>query len=93
MTERCEPGTDHVPPTWAEQFDFNQVTDANDPMLLPGALKYGGIYGLVPLCDKGETRLVNARRTGKFALAGKARTVTLTEAKETPAALVEWLVK
>jgi hypothetical protein len=38
-------------------------------MLLPGALKYGGVYGLVPLCDKGESRLVNARKTGRFALA------------------------
>src|SRR5690606_34227222 len=31
------------------QFDFDRVTGDTDPMLLPGALKYGGIYAFVPL--------------------------------------------
>jgi len=31
------------------EFDFDKVTRPDDPMLLPGALKYGGVYGFVPL--------------------------------------------
>ena len=38
-------------------FDFDQVKDGLDPMMLPGALKYGGICGFVPLCDSGRTLL------------------------------------
>lgn len=76
-----------------EGFDFDKVTEAGDPMLLPGALKYGGIYAFVPLCDKGETFLVNARKTGKYDLAKKTAGVTLSEEKKSPAEMVEWLVK
>jgi hypothetical protein len=39
--------------------DFNKVTDDHDSMMLPGALKYGGIAGFVPLCDSGKTNLYN----------------------------------
>lgn len=76
-----------------DQFDFDRVADANDPMLLPGALKYGGIYGLVPLCDNGESRLANARKAGRFALAAKTEGVTLSEEREVATALARWLVK
>jgi dienelactone hydrolase len=31
-------------------FSFDQVRSCDDPMMLPGALKYGGIEGLVRLC-------------------------------------------
>jgi hypothetical protein len=34
-------------------FDFDRVRGAGDLlMLLPGALKYGGVHGLLPLCDE-----------------------------------------
>jgi dienelactone hydrolase len=40
-------------------FDFNK--DAEDPLhMLPGALKYGGIYGLIPLCTASRTLLWNS---------------------------------
>jgi len=32
---------------------LRSVTDAHDPMMLPGALKYGGVQGFIPLCDSG----------------------------------------
>jgi hypothetical protein len=76
-----------------DQFDFDQVKEANDPMLLPGALKYGGIYAFVPLCEKGETMLVNARKTGKFDLAKKSAGVTLSEEKKSPEDLAAWVAK
>jgi hypothetical protein len=42
------------------QFDFDRVKDDPDDRLLPGALKYGGVYGFAPLCDSGDTLIVNA---------------------------------
>ncbi len=41
-------------------FDFAKITKTDDPMMLPGALKYGGLDAFVKLCgDKGVT-VVNA---------------------------------
>ncbi len=41
-------------------FDFAKITKPDDPMMLPGALKYGGLDAFVKLCgDKGVT-VVNA---------------------------------
>ncbi|HEX8912429.1 MAG TPA: hypothetical protein VF796_08715, partial [Humisphaera sp.] len=74
-------------------FDFDKVTEGGDEMLLPGALKYGGVYGFLTLADKGQTLAVNARKTGKFDLAKKVPAVELDEKGRESAALVEWLVK
>ena len=38
-------------------FEFTAVRDPFDPMMLPGALKYGGIAGLLPLLTSGQTQL------------------------------------
>jgi hypothetical protein len=38
-------------------YDFTQVHDADDEMMLPGALKYGGLLGFVPLTTTGATEL------------------------------------
>jgi dienelactone hydrolase len=35
-------------------FDFDRVTDGHDPPMIPGALKYNGVAGLIPLCDTGR---------------------------------------
>ena len=41
-------------------FDFAKITKTDDPMMLPGALKYGGLEAFAKLCgDKGVT-LFNA---------------------------------
>ncbi len=62
-------------------FDFDQVTDPSEEMMLPGALKYGGIYGFVPLCDFGRTTMFNARKTGTFDRAAAVKGVTLNVEK------------
>lgn len=36
-------------------FDFDQVKRPDDAMMLPGALKYGGIHGFLPLCPNRDT--------------------------------------
>jgi hypothetical protein len=38
-------------------FSFGDITDVTDPMLLPGALKYGDLDGLVALAAPGTLRL------------------------------------
>lgn len=38
-------------------FDFHQVKRPDDAMMLPGALKYGGMHGLLPLCNVGHTSI------------------------------------
>lgn len=43
------------------QFDFDKITNDDDPMLLPGGLKYGGICGFLPLRTNGRTMVANAR--------------------------------
>jgi hypothetical protein len=41
-------------------FDFDRVTSGDDEMLLPGALKYGGVHAFLALCTKGETEVYAA---------------------------------
>jgi hypothetical protein len=38
-------------------FDFDRVHSSRDEMMLPGALKYGGINGFLSLCTFGETEV------------------------------------
>src|SRR5439155_13136248 len=44
-------------------FDFDQIRSDSDEMLLPGALKYGGTRGVLPLCATGRTVICGAART------------------------------
>jgi dienelactone hydrolase len=41
-------------------FAFSKITNTNDPMMLPGALKYGGIGGLAALAVPGPLELGGA---------------------------------
>jgi hypothetical protein len=45
-----------------DRFDFDQIKDPSDPRILPGALKYGGVFGFARLCTGGRTLLTNAPR-------------------------------
>jgi dienelactone hydrolase len=47
-----------------ERFDFDQIKDATDPRVIPGALKYGGVFGFARLCagDGSRVVLTNAPR-------------------------------
>lgn len=74
------------------QFDFDQVRDDSDPMLLPGGLKYGGIYAFVPLFNNGRSLITNARETGSIARARGVPGVTIEQAQRDVASLVEALL-
>ncbi|MCS7166132.1 MAG: hypothetical protein RMI91_12590 [Gemmatales bacterium] len=46
-------------------FDFHQIKSVQDEMLLPGGLKYGGLFGFVPLCTRGATMLFQPSQQSK----------------------------
>ncbi len=74
-------------------FDFDQVKDSADSMMLPGAAKYGGIYAFVPLCTHGETSVADARKTGKWDLAQRTAGITMKEDKQSEEQMVDWLLR
>jgi len=46
----------------ANGFSFDKVKTTDDPMMLPGAVKYGGLYALTGLAAPGELYLHNLDR-------------------------------
>jgi len=83
-----------------DQFRFESITKTDDPRMLPGAVKYGGIGAFLALCAPTETLAHNHKGTasGKvskaaFAAAGAADSLTRADAKWAPAKVVEWLLK
>jgi dienelactone hydrolase len=82
----------------ANAFRFDGLRDTNDPMLLPGAVKYGGLPALAGLCAPGEVYVHNERGTG---LDGWTRDVyqampgklELIEDKASPETVVAWLLR
>lgn len=82
------------------QFDFAKITDPADPMMLPGAVKYGGMGAFLALCAPGEVLVHNHKgtETGRasreaYEAAGAANKLTRSPDKLDPAKVVEWLVK
>jgi hypothetical protein len=52
-----------------EGFGFSRVKAASDPMMLPGALRYGGIGGLAALAAPGSLMLFGVRDAARAELA------------------------
>jgi dienelactone hydrolase len=82
------------------QFRFENIKDTADPMILPGAVKYGGLPAFLALCAPGEVLVHNHKgtATGKLPKAaydavGAADKLTRSEEKLDDAKVVEWLVK
>jgi hypothetical protein len=46
------------------QFRFEAIKDTKDPMLLPGAVKYGGVPAFLGLCAPSPVFAYNHRGTG-----------------------------
>jgi len=81
-----------------DQFDFDKVAAAGesaepDPMLLPGALKYGGIYNFASVCDRWDMLLCNARKTGRFDAAAKNTHITIDEHGREPDSMIDWVLR
>ncbi len=82
------------------QFQFENITDVADPMMLPGAVKYGGMGAFLALCAPGEVLVHNHKGTGTgqvaraaYDAAGAANKLTRSAEKLDAAKVVEWLVK
>ena len=82
------------------QFRFETIKTTDDPMLLPGAARYGGLGAYLALCAPGAVLVHNHRGTssGKlskaaYAAAGATDRLTRVNEKLPPEKVVEWLMK
>lgn len=83
-------------------FRFEQITDMNDEMMLPGGLKYGGLLTLASLAAPHELLLHNTARFGPgsftflaaaYEAAGQPRNLQRREEAMEPGAVVDWLLR
>jgi dienelactone hydrolase len=81
-------------------FRFEKVRDAGDEMMLPGALKYGGLPALAALAAPGELLLHNHQGTGAgqwlpaaYKAAGHADRLQRHAQKQTAEQVVAWLLR
>ena len=81
------------------QFRFEAIKNINDPMLLPGATKYGGLGAFLALCAPGEVLVHNHKgtSTGKlpqaaYAASGAKDKLTRVNEKMDAAKVIEWVV-
>lgn len=81
-------------------FRFEQVKDFDDEMMLPGALKYGGLPAFAALSAPHPFLLHNAADTGVARLAraayrasGGEEKLDLQEGKLAPEKVIEWLLR
>jgi pimeloyl-ACP methyl ester carboxylesterase len=82
------------------QFGFEKIEKTDDPMMLPGAVKYGGLGAFLALCAPGEVLVHNQMGSGTgqlsraaYEAAGAANKLTRSAEKLDAAKVVEWLVK
>jgi dienelactone hydrolase len=82
------------------QFRFENITKTDDPMMLPGAVKYGGLPAFLAMCAPSEVLAHNHKgtATGKlpkaaYEAAGANAKLVRKEEKLLPAQVIEWLVK
>jgi hypothetical protein len=93
---------DHVSRTAVDLngFNFANVKDFDDEMMLPGALKYGGLLTLAGTIAPHELYLHNAKGTGSAAhltaayqAAGQASKLERRDEKSTALDAVNWLLR
>jgi pimeloyl-ACP methyl ester carboxylesterase len=82
------------------QFRFETITDTADPMMLPGAVKYGGLPAFLALCAPGEVLAHNHRGTATGRLpeaaydsAGEGGKLIREQERLEDMKVVEWLVR
>lgn len=82
------------------QFRFDKVATVSDEMMLPGALKYGGLPAFAALCAPGELFVHNHQATGSgqwlkvvYKAAGKPDRLERLSEKASAERTVDWLVR
>ena len=83
-----------------DEFRFERVRTTTDEMMLPGALKYGGLGALLALVAPAELFLHNHRGSGTgqwvkpvYAAAGATEKLKQEPLKESTEKVVEWLLR
>jgi dienelactone hydrolase len=83
-----------------DQFDFDKVKDTGDEMMLPGALKYGGLTALAALGVPGELYLHNFRDykghswvEDAYKAAGAAGKLSTSTARAPEEKVIDWLLR
>jgi dienelactone hydrolase len=83
-----------------EQFHFDKVRTTTDEMMLPGALKYGGLSAFAGLCAPAELYVHNHRSSGlglwlkpAYKAAGKPDTYQHLADRAAADKVVEWLLR
>ena len=81
-------------------FRFEQILSMNDEMMLPGALKYGGLPALAALCAPHELFLHNTKGAGSarwleaaYQADGQAKNLIRTETRVDPQKVVDWVIR
>jgi hypothetical protein len=81
------------------RFRFDLVTTTSDPMMLPGAVKYGGLGAVLALAAPADVFVHNHAGTGigllaegSYAAAGAAQKLVRHQDKQDDAAVVRWLL-
>jgi hypothetical protein len=81
-------------------FTFEKVKTTNDPMMLPGAIKYAGLYALTGLAAPGELYLHHMDTPTKaswlsdsYAAKNAAGNLVQKAEKAEPDAVADWLLK
>lgn len=81
------------------QFRFESVKATDDPMMLPGAVKYGGLPAFLALCAPGAVLAHNHKGTASgelpraaYAAAGAADKLTRANEKLPQEKVVKWLL-
>ncbi|MFL5339842.1 MAG: alpha/beta hydrolase [Gemmataceae bacterium] len=83
-----------------DEFRFDKITKTDDPMMLPGAVKYGGLSAFMALCAPGEVFFHNHAGTssGKitraaYAAAGAEDKLKRQPRPAKPEEVVEWITR
>ncbi|MCZ2340230.1 MAG: acetylxylan esterase [Bacteroidales bacterium] len=81
------------------QFRFDAITKLDDPMMLPGAVKYGGLGAFLALCAPRPTLVWNHAGTGigktakaAYAATGAKDHLTLQKGGMIPEDVVKWIL-
>ncbi len=82
------------------RFRFEEIAKTDDPMMLPGAVKYGGLGAFLALCAPMPVLVHNNKGTGvgrtakaAYKSAGVPDAITVAGDKLEEAKVIEWLVK
>lgn len=83
-----------------DQFSFDKVQTTSDEMMLPGALKYGGMQGFAALCAPGEFYGHNRRNAepgpmakAGYLAAGQPDNLQVRKDKAVAEVVVDWLLR